>query len=500
MKHTTAISIKEYFASALIGMVLIIGTWGFAGETLSFQIAASLLSAASLVFGLVIQYYSFSGINKINAFDRCLKNPVLWFGLAVLLYITIQAINPAYDIEKTDFEQIHNYLWKFTNSFLLIPREHIDWLPSSIVSAFSDTSSWRTLMVFSGLFFFALSLFTLHKTRLIISVLVIAASNATVMALAGMLIRFSGSNKILGLFPGVRGATPFGPFNYVNQAAAFHCMGIALSFALFFYFQRRAQKYMLPSSPHPIFLVFAFLNIAAVGMTLSQGGIVIGGSILLAFFIILLARGIIEKHPGNFLIAISLLAIIPVAGFLTLGKRNIDALKNEIERLDKRTQHIDNDVRISAYRATFAMFEDKPVYGWGAGAFQFAFPQYQSAEPMLMKKGWWNQEMNYEGKPIRVSYPGFWVHAHNDWLELLAELGIAGMTLLMLPPLYFAYIVFSNLKLLRPFHIMLIVGCGGITIHAFFDTLFYSMGILLYFVTIAVSLATLIQRRRKYAD
>lgn len=60
-------------------------------------------------------------------------------------------------------------------------------------------------------------------------------------------------------------------------------------------------------------------------------------------------------------------------------------------------------VRVPIWKASIAMIGDSPWTGVGLGSFADAFPSYQSAV-----------------------IPGFVEHAHNDWLELAAEIGFLG--------------------------------------------------------------------------
>jgi O-antigen ligase len=60
--------------------------------------------------------------------------------------------------------------------------------------------------------------------------------------------------------------------------------------------------------------------------------------------------------------------------------------------------------RTTVWRDTLDLVKERPVFGWGLGAFESAFPSVQSSE-------------------IQLSYD----HAHNDWLEWLVEGGIAAV-------------------------------------------------------------------------
>jgi O-antigen ligase len=90
-----------------------------------------------------------------------------------------------------------------------------------------------------------------------------------------------------------------------------------------------------------------------------------------------------------------------VAGLLTwvggaeLGKR--------IATVGTSHSEISNDVRAYINRDGFKMFLKKPVLGWGLGTFPVVYPQF------------------------RTFYTNFFVNeAHNDYLQLLVEMGVLG--------------------------------------------------------------------------
>jgi O-antigen ligase len=64
--------------------------------------------------------------------------------------------------------------------------------------------------------------------------------------------------------------------------------------------------------------------------------------------------------------------------------------------------------RRGAYEATFELWQRFPWTGTGMASFRFAFPL---AQPASIPAGWW--------------------HAHNDWLEALATLGLPGALVLL---------------------------------------------------------------------
>ena len=84
-----------------------------------------------------------------------------------------------------------------------------------------------------------------------------------------------------------------------------------------------------------------------------------------------------------------------------LGGKELTARVSSIST-ESRTE-ISGGMRSSIDRDAFHMFRNKPVLGWGLGTFPTVYPQFRSF------------------------YTNFFVNAaHNDYLQLLAEMGVLG--------------------------------------------------------------------------
>lgn len=94
------------------------------------------------------------------------------------------------------------------------------------------------------------------------------------------------------------------------------------------------------------------------------------------------------------------------------------------------------------------MWREKPLFGHGAGGFYTAFAQNRT-----------------------VDFPGFYDHAHNDYLQFLVEYGLLG-TLLILAPILIALVL--AIGLLRVRHDPLISGAGFGLAMAIVATLLHS--------------------------
>jgi putative inorganic carbon (hco3(-)) transporter len=80
--------------------------------------------------------------------------------------------------------------------------------------------------------------------------------------------------------------------------------------------------------------------------------------------------------------------------------------------------------RLVVAESALAMFQDHPFFGIGAGGFRSAFPRYRSAE----------------------NTSKFYDHAHNDYVQFLAEYGVVGALMLAI---FAAFALLSALKTLK---------------------------------------------------
>jgi O-antigen ligase len=114
---------------------------------------------------------------------------------------------------------------------------------------------------------------------------------------------------------------------------------------------------------------------------------------------------------------------------------------------------------------------DKPLFGWGLGTFEYVFPRYQRFYSDYL--------VNY---------------AHNDYLQLLVETGLAGLAVLVF--FFYRFIQSCRVGLDRWQHESLpaaklaaVIGCVGIFVHSLFDFNMHVLANALVFVTVA-SIAT----------
>jgi O-antigen ligase len=131
----------------------------------------------------------------------------------------------------------------------------------------------------------------------------------------------------------------------------------------------------------------------------------------------------------------------------------------------------DASTRWVASISTWKMFCDHPWFGVGAGAFNVAFPYYQP-ESLL----------------------GFYRHAHNDWVQWLAELGVVGCSLGAVSIVMALRIRSSKAQYIsRSIILGVTLGLAGMMLHATLDFPFRIPGI----VAVAVVWLGVLSRRNR---
>lgn len=212
----------------------------------------------------------------------------------------------------------------------------------------------------------------------------------------------SRSDTLWGVVLPTTGARLRGSFVNPNHLALFLEIALAVAFAWVWWAIRRTladgghaeQRLLLVGPP-----AFAFLFLL--------GGLVLTGSraALLSSLTALAVQGAVigSRRGRKWLLAGGLaVGLAGVAAIAALGA------EGTFSRLSASSvDELAGGYRVEAARATFELFRRFPIAGSGLGTFQAAFPLVQPP-----------------------TIPGFWRHAHSDWVELLATTGLIGAALL----------------------------------------------------------------------
>ena len=251
----------------------------------------------------------------------------------------------------------------------------------------------------------------------------VAAICGFVMVVIALLHKFSGARSILWIHEARYGGQVFGPFTNRNHFA-FHAMMIFSICVGLFLGTRDVEEFLglgsykaqlawLSTSTASKLGLVAFgivVTGAGVFLTLSRG---VSVSLLAAMGIVAaIAEGLGRKRAARRQAVIAA-ALLVAAGLLWLGWGPV------VERMSSLESVIADpasDSRMKATVDTLHIAGEFPVLGTGYGAFRHIFPMYS------------RPELDF----------GRWLHAHDDWAELLAESGsVGGLLALVAVALFF---------------------------------------------------------------
>jgi len=384
---------------------------------------------------------------------RLLTFPIFWIGAIFLCYVLVQALNPAWR-RVADAR----YSW-------LVALSHAKWLPHGMETPFGMASPWRSLLVYGSAWMTACAVwvgFTRRKTLQIL--FTILAINAFALAALGIAERSLNADKIFWEWKPP--ASYFvASFIYKNHAGAYFNLLLSLCAGLAAWNYSESRRRQRTSSPSGLFAFFVMVLALIVIFSYSRAATVLMLGYLGFLLVLFVVKQLLSPNRSRRDIAILALLGALFGGSFLLGLSFLPTEK-VLEHMDALATSyksaMPND-RYLATRATLDMFRASPVYGWGAGSFRFAFPAFQRSYPVIYSMG--NMRL-------------YWEHAHNDYAELLAELGIVGTTLLAAGGVYYltklARLHFWGNSL----SLLLFVGCMITLLHCAVDFNFYNPAIL----------------------
>ena len=208
------------------------------------------------------------------------------------------------------------------------------------------------------------------------------------VSLLGIVQHFTSDAKIYGLRTLSQGGDFFGPFVNRNHFAGFVELTLPAGLALLIF--RGLRRDMIPLTG-----LLTIVPVGAMILSGSRGGIVSFGFEIAV--LALLAR--LRKAPeGPRLVALAIVGFAALALVAWLGVGQAIERFSTLHRGDVSLGRRGTMVRGAAH-----IFFDHPIKGVGLGSLVAVFPRYE------------------------VAYDGLVVdHVHNDYAELLAEMGILG--------------------------------------------------------------------------
>lgn len=328
----------------------------------------------------------------------CLLPPTL-----LALFSLLSSFNPS--MEKIRFDEVMVYR----------PSETIPWLPSSVDPALTRSELALLFGIFLSAFNLALNI---HQRRTLRQLTLILGLNACVLALFGTIQKIAGADMFLGLIESPN-PTFFASFIYHNHWGPFVLVNIAGWFGLVEFLARRDRGRGFLHSPAMSALIAILLLAVTLPLSTSRSSTVMLSVLLpVCGFWLLWRMGRRSSRP----IARSTLGLIGITAVAFAGVSAYwlggDTIKSRIgdtkDQIGDMREAGSLGQRARVYEDTWRFFQMRPVAGWGLESYAFVYRRYND-EPRTA-----------DGFIIQFD------EAHSDWLQLLAEVGVVGISLFLL--------------------------------------------------------------------
>lgn len=450
---------REWAVVSSGALTLAFTAWGLAGVqlwSLHTLLAGGLLT---FLFSIAPLPQRFNGIdgehgNRKNM-HRLLRFPVFWLGLAFLLYITLQGLNPAW-------EQVRD-----ERGWWVEEVEAISWLPTGVDSSYVPMNAFRVLVSFAAMFTLVWGLWVGVRRRssavLLLWSLVISGVG---MGIIAILQKFSGADAVLWSVKSSN-VNFWGTFFYRNEAVAYLNVIICACAVLYFYHFNRGEQRGRNGGPHLLLFVFVAVLYTSIGLALSRGGILFGGVMTACFFIATAGRWLFSTSKRNSIV-LSLVvgALMCGGGYMMFQYVDVEDIEQRFGDIEETIMTADEDSRVITTKVTWEMAQEELWLGWGAGTWRYIFPMYQKSYPEIYyvryhpRKGWLGRKVYH--------------YAHNDIVQFLCEYGIVGCGFLLLTFGYWVWCLLFRASGNAMSALMLLIGMAVAFGHAFVDFIFQS--------------------------
>jgi O-antigen ligase len=258
-----------------------------------------------------------------------------------------------------------------------------------------------------------------------------------VLAGFALIYGVSANDKLYWLRLPRNGGWIYGPYVNHNHYAGLMEMLVPIPLVL-------ALTQMASTKARTAAAAAAALMVGTIFLSGSRGGMLA----IVAELVVLAVLLVKQKRNLRTAVLVGVFLTIVVGFVLWVGG---DAVVKRWASVDSSHSEISSDVRLNIDRDAFRMFLKKPDLGWGLGTFPVVYPQF------------------------RTFYTNSFVNeAHNDYLQLLAEMGLLGFGTM----LWFLLTLYTRAikkignwvgDLSSATALACVLGLSGILVHSAFD-------------------------------
>lgn len=475
-----SIALREWLVALFGSLSIAFTAWGLAGYktwTLHLMLAGGLLTCIFALVPLPLWYNGEDGEHSNrNNYRRLLRLPAFWLSVLFLLYLALQALNPA---ARVSFEGTRRLL------FSMDPPLGKGF-PTSVMAAYTPMNAWRVAVSFLAGFSLFWGLWVgLRRRKTVILVLWAFILSGFGMGMAAILMHFTEAKEVLWTVPS--GNSQFwGSFFYRNQGAAYLNLILVAAAFMFFYHAQKSHDRGHIGGPHLLLFCIFALVASSVAMALSRGGILFGLVISIAFACLLIVYTLrIVLHLRSIWLSVLPAVLLALGAVTSFQYVDLDAISRRFGDIEATIENADKDTRMLATRATWDMAQDQLVFGWGAGSFRYLFHRYQREYPSLHYK----RHHPTKGWIGRRTFR----YAHNDILQYLAEYGLVGCSFLLFLLASYLWVVLRGAGTNVMGVLMLLVGLLSTLSHAFLDFILNSPAYLIAWIGFCALAAKLVR-------
>jgi len=221
------------------------------------------------------------------------------------------------------------------------------------------------------------------------------------MSVLAILQFLAWNGKVYWFYPVTEETSPFGPFLNHNHFAAYLEMAVPVTLGVFLLNLRRGRQ-----APAPLVLggFSAIVMLAALALAGSRGAVLSLAAATAIYGTVMIVR----RQTGRLEVTVAVCAIAGALLFSAwVGAGRLGEMAARLQSVAAYEQEPSLAARLVAWTNTLKIVGDFPVFGSGLGTFTEAWLRY---------------------------YPpgtaNIWKEAHNDYLQIAAETGVPGLTLL----------------------------------------------------------------------
>ena len=315
---------------------------------------------------------------------------------------------------------------QITNHHTVIQKGSI--LPFT-VSPFNTLKELNAIFVYFMFFIVVNQIF--YKSDKIKKLLYLITFSSAVVMFIGLCFP---SGEYIKFFLGSESLGNFGPFTNRNNAGIFLSMSFFITFSLVIYNSFKYSKYLSENNKGK-FLIVQTVNIAislmllvSIVVTRSRGAM-LSAAVSLVIFLFLYVYHFSETFKQKILkIFAVFLIILPITFFVY---KNVDI----INIYAQRTKGTSEQIRLTLYKMSFKILKEYPFTGIGFSSFPVVTDKYLE------------EDLN--------AYPEY---LHNDWLELLLDVGYPIYTIFLLLVCIVVVLLFKRIKFLSNKKKILFIG------------------------------------------